>query len=80
MTDLVGNDADLSPLLTCPDLDNSFLVDSDEFRVDSEMAVEGSQLGESLEALVICMNGICVGEVSEIGYSDGDLLEVDVGD
>ena len=48
--------------------------------MNSEAAEDGGELAESLEALVVGMDGIGVGEILQVGNANGHLFDEDVSD
>ena len=80
LADFFSDNAQLRPVCTCPYLHNSPLVDADVLGVYSEAAEDGGELAKSLEALVVGMDGIGVGEILEVGDTNGHLFDEDVGD
>ena len=80
LADFFSDNAQLRPVCTCPYLHNSPLVYADVLGVNSEAAEDGGELAESLEALVIGVNGIGVGEILQVGNANGYLFDKDVGD
>lgn len=66
LINFTSNNTYLWPLLSCPNFNNSFLIDSNIFRMDSEMTINEWKLFKPLKALIISMNSIIEWKIFEI--------------
>ena len=75
---LIPYNPNLCPFLPSPNLHHSFLIHTNVLRMNPEESKQRSQLRKALEALVIGMNRVWIGEFLEIVESERYFFDVDM--